>query len=367
MADETDDSQKTEDPSGRKLSQARSKGQVVHSREVGTWLMLAMGGGIVLTLGPSIARTLVRDLRDFFAIEPFLSGDGVLWDAIEARLQDVAMALILPIVLLLFAALAGNIGQTGLVFATEKFSFDISRLSPFAGIGRIFSMRSVVDFLKNMGKIGLVAVIVAWIILPEMNHFTTLATVAVEDIMSEIYRVLFRLVIGVLIIFAAIALADYVYQRFAFMKSMRMSKQEVKEEHKQSEGDPMVRARLRSIRLQRARRRMMAAVPTASVVVTNPTHFAVALKYEMGAAGAPRVVAKGADLVALRIRELAKENDVPVVENPPLARALYAGVDLDREIPAEHYKAVAEIIGYIFRLKGKMKGNASRPHGIVLK
>jgi flagellar biosynthetic protein FlhB len=144
----------------------------------------------------------------------------------------------------------------------------------------------------------------------------------------------------------------------SFMRSMRMSKQEVKEENKQAEGDPVIRARLRAIRMNRARKRMMAAVPKASVVITNPTHYAVALQYEMGERGAPKVVAKGADLVAQKIREIAKEHDVPIVENPPLARALYAGVEIDREIPPEHYKAVAEIISYVFRLKGKLRPQA---------
>jgi flagellar biosynthetic protein FlhB len=366
MADETDDSQKTEDPSGRKLLQARERGQVIQSREVGTWFMLAMGGGLVLTLGPSIGRTIQDSLRGFFVITPYLAEGGLLWGPIEGSLKEVALALVLPLILLLAAAIGGNVAQTGLVFATEKFQLDISRLSPISGFGRLFKMRTLIDFLKNLGKVAIVTAVVVWIIMPEMNHFIVLTTVAVEDIMSEIYRVLFRLVIGVLVVLTALALGDYVYQRFSFMKSMRMSKQEVKEEHKQSEGDPAVRARLRQIRMSRARRRMMAAVPTASVVVTNPTHFAVALKYEMGAAGAPKLVAKGADLIALRIRELAAEHDIPVVENPPLARALYAGVDIDREIPAEHYKAVAEIIGYVFRLKGKMKGNPARPAAHVL-
>ena len=168
-----------------------------------------------------------------------------------------------------------------------------------------------------------------------------------------------RLLLGVLMVLTVLAGADYAYQRLQHMRSLRMSKREVKDEAKQSEGDPMIKGRLRQIRMDRARRRMMAAVPTASVVITNPTHYAVALKYDMGATGAPRVVAKGSDLVALRIREVAAENDVPVVENPPLARALHANVALDAEIPPEHYKAVAEIIGYIFRLKGKIRPRAA--------
>jgi flagellar biosynthetic protein FlhB len=158
-----------------------------------------------------------------------------------------------------------------------------------------------------------------------------------------------------------LAVTDYAYQRYTFTKSMRMTKQEVKEEHKQTEGDPKIKSKLRQIRMQRSRRRMMKAVPTASVIITNPTHFAVALLYEMGAASAPKVVAKGADLIALRIREIGEENDVPIVENPPLARSLYASVEIDHEIQPEHYKAVAEIISYVFRLKGKMKAPPRRP------
>jgi flagellar biosynthetic protein FlhB len=158
-------------------------------------------------------------------------------------------------------------------------------------------------------------------------------------------------------VLAGLAVFDYGYQYFDFRKSMRMSKQELKEEYKQTEGDPFIKAKLKQIRQERARKRMMAAVPDASVVITNPTHFAVALKYELGAQGAPKCVAKGADLIAARIREIAQENDVPLVENPPLARALYASVEVDQEIPPEHYKAVAEVISYIFRLKGKLKAS----------
>jgi flagellar biosynthetic protein FlhB len=176
---------------------------------------------------------------------------------------------------------------------------------------------------------------------------------------GELQGQMLRLLAGVAAVLAGLAIFDYGYQYFDFRKSMRMSKQEQKEEYKQTEGDPHIKAKLRQIRMERARKRMMTAVPEASVVITNPTHFAVALKYEMGAAGAPKLVAKGADLVAARIRELAKANDVPLVENPPLARALYASVDLNQEIPPEHYKAVAEIISYVFRLKGKLNAKGS--------
>lgn len=162
-----------------------------------------------------------------------------------------------------------------------------------------------------------------------------------------------KIMVGACCVMFIVAILDYVYQRFEFMKQMRMSKQEIKDEHKQQEGDPLVKSKLRQIRMERARQRMMANVPSADVVITNPTHFAVALKYDTGIMGAPICIAKGVDTVAFRIRELAEELDIPVVENPPLARALHASVDLDEEIPYEHYKAVAEVISYVYRLKGK--------------
>jgi flagellar biosynthetic protein FlhB len=367
MADDSDDSQKTEDPSGRKLSRARERGQVIQSRDIGTWFMLATGAGIVLLFGPSIARTMERTLVSFIELRPFLDRDGLRWDAVASALGTIAGTLVLPMLFLVVAAIAGTVGQTGLLFATEKFNLDFSRLSPIAGFGRLFSIRGLFDFLKSLGKVAIVAAVAGWMLVPEFDRLDLLIGMGDSAILPETYRLVFRLLLGVLSVLAAIAVGDYVYQRFAFLKSMRMSKQEVKEEHKQSEGDPVVRGRLRQIRIERARRRMMAAVPGASVVVTNPTHFAVALKYEMGSAGAPRVVAKGADLVAQRIREIAKENDVPIVENPPLARALYAGVEIDQEIPREHYRTVAEIISYVFRLKGKIKGDGPQPAGTVLR
>jgi flagellar biosynthetic protein FlhB len=188
-----------------------------------------------------------------------------------------------------------------------------------------------------------------------VSDFVALAAVDIFAMLDYLRRETVRLTFIVLLIVTVMAAADYVYQRWSFLQQMRMTKQEVKDEHKQTEGDPMIKSRLRSLRMQRARQRMMAAVPKASVVITNPTHYAVALKYDMDAMGAPILVAKGADLIALRIRELADENEVPIVENPPLARALFATVELDQEVPPEHYKAVAEVISYVMKLKGSLE------------
>jgi flagellar biosynthetic protein FlhB len=257
------------------------------------------------------------------------------------------------------AALAGSLVQTGLVLATARIGFDAERLSIIKGFSRLFSLRALTDFIKNLSKVTAASAALLWLFAPELKRLPLLSTAGAGALMAELYSMILRLALAVLVVLAFIAVIDYGYQRFSFLRGQRMSKQEVKEEHKQAEGDPIVRSRLRQIRMERARRRMMAAVPTASVVITNPTHYAVALKYAEGDKGAPKVVAKGADLVAERIREVARENDVPLVANPPLARALYASVELDHEIPPEHYRAVAEIISYVFRLKGKAR--AERP------
>ena len=276
----------------------------------------------------------------------------------QSTLAQVSFVLALPLLIFVIAAVAGTMIQIGLVFATEKLGFDLSRISPLGGFKRLFSVRAGVEFFKSLGKVGTVAVVAAWMAFPAIGQLERLTREPAELLPNELYKFILRLLFGVLAVVTVLALFDYVYQRLAFMRSMRMSKQEVKEENKQAEGDPIIRARLRAIRMNRARKRMMAAVPKASVVITNPTHFAVALQYEMGGTGAPKVVAKGADLVALKIREIATEHDVPIVENPPLARALYASVEVDREIPQEHYKAVAEIISYVFRLKGMLRPQA---------
>jgi flagellar biosynthesis protein FlhB len=348
-----DDSQKTEQPSGRKLAKARSQGQVVQSREINSLFMLGTGAGLILFAAPSLAARLNHTLARFLDPATLLDANGIRWHAIELLLRQIGAGFIVPVLLLVVMAIAGSVMQTGFVLATDKIGFDASRLSPISGFERLFSFRGLSEFLKGVIKAAIAAAIAAWLALPEVAHLPLFTSLDAMALMGELRSLILRLTGGVLAFLAVLALLDYGYQRFIFLRSLRMSKQEVKEEHKQSEGDPIVKARLRQIRMERARKRMMAAVPTASVVITNPTHFAVALKYEMGDKGAPRVVAKGADLVAHRIREVARENGVPLVENPPLARALYATVDIDREIPEEHYRAVAEIISYVFRLKGK--------------
>jgi flagellar biosynthetic protein FlhB len=215
----------------------------------------------------------------------------------------------------------------------------------------MFGMKSIVEFGKGLLKLAIVGAIALMVVWPEFSGLEQLPSYSMPDLLHFTGHVAGKLMIATLSIVTLIAAADLFYQRFSHMKSMRMSKQEVRDEHKQSDGDPMIKGRLRQLRMERSRKRMMAAVPKATVIVTNPTHYSIALKYEHGSMEAPILVAKGVDEVAFRIRELAKKHDIPIVENPPLARALFASVEIDRPIPAEHYKAVAEIIGYVMKLK----------------
>ena len=354
MAD-TEDNQKTEQPSQRKLQRARAQGQVVQSREINSWIMLATGSALVLLLGPALSRSLEHTLARFLDPASLLAADGVRWDAVRQLLIEIGTGFILPAGAVIAAGLAGSLLQNGLVLAVERIGFDFSRLSPAQGLARLFSLRAAGELVKNLAKVAGISVAILWMLSPELDRLPLLSALPAAALPAELMHLLRRLALVVLVALALIAAIDYGYQRLIFLRQMRMSRQEVKEEHKQAEGDPAVKARLRQLRMERARKRMMAAVPTASVVITNPTHYAVALKYELGDKGAPKLVAKGADLIAQRIRELARENGVPLVENPPLARSLYASVDLDQEIPPEHYRAVAEVINYVFRLKGKLR------------
>ena len=352
---EEDDSQKTEDPSGRKLDRGRQRGQVVQSQEVAHWGILMVSALLILFAAPWAMKRIAHVSLPYLESPGQMSAD---FSRINSLLVEIAWGLtaaLWPVFMfLIIAGLAVNIAQTGLVWADEKFDFDLSRISPLKGLQRLFSTRTVVEFVKGVIKIFVVGVIIFTFALPLLKEAELMPAMEIGAVLDRSEAVVLRVVTSALAVLTVIAGFDYFYQRFAFMKQMRMTKHEVKEENKQTEGDPHVKARIRRLRAERARRRMMAAVPKATVVITNPTHYAVALAYEMEKMDAPKLVAKGIDFLAQRIREVAEENGVPVVENPPLARALYASVELDGEIPVEHYKAVAEVIGFVMRLKRKL-------------
>ena len=348
-----DDSQKTEDPTGRRLQEARDQGQVAKSQEVNNLLMILALTISVVVFGGSMARDIVNMSLPFIETPDMVPTDiGHLTTMGWKLLGLVLLAGAAPLVIALFAAFGAGYLQFGLLLSGESLMPSLEKISPMAGLKRIFSLRSFADFIKGLLKIAIVGGIVYVVITPSVGDLHKLIGMEIVQLLGVIVSLLNRLLFTVFAAMVVIAALDVFYQRYEHIKGLRMSRQEIKDEMRESEGDPMVKGRLRQLRMERARKRMMAEVPKADVVVTNPTHYAVALRYDPQMSS-PKVVAKGVDKVAAKIREIAKENDVPVVENPPLARGLYAAVDVDQEITPEFYKAVAEVIGYIYRLKRK--------------
>jgi len=358
MADE-DDSQKTEDPTARKLAQAKEKGQVGSSQEVKSWAILLVGGMGLAMLSPWMMTGLAEYMLIFVE-----QADTIVLEraAMPALFADALLQIGLytsPMFSALFlAAIVANVAQTGLIVAPSKLKPELKKISLLAGVKRMFSARSLVEFLKGIFKLTVLSTVAFYMARPWFDDVQVMPDVDVELGMEKLFIVCIALITGSLIVLTIVAVLDFVYQKFEFTKSMRMSHKDLKDEYKDTEGDPQIKARIRKIRTQRAQQRMMDNVPSADVVITNPTHYAVALQYNMEGMEAPKLVAKGVDSLAFRIREMAEANDVPIVENPPLARALYAAVEIDQEIPVEHYHAVAEVIGYIMKLKGKKSGGS---------
>jgi flagellar biosynthetic protein FlhB len=353
VAEDHDQSQKTEEPSQRRLEEARRKGQVASSREVNNALVLASGALFVGVLAPDGAARLTQALQPFLERpHAFAIDAAALSSALQALLAALGWILLPAALLFLGAALASGLIQHGPVWSAAPLAPKLERISPTAGARRLFSGRSLVEFAKSLVKIVLVgaaAVVLLWPAAPRV-----LAALGLEaaPLLGLLHTLALRLLVGVAALTALCAVLDSLYQRYERHRQLRMSRRDLQDEFKQTEGDPLLKARLRSLRLERARRRMMAEVPKATVVVTNPSHVAVALRYEPTMA-APRLVAKGIGALAERIRAAARAHGVPVVRNPPLARALHGAVALGAEIPPAQYRAVAEVIGFVLRVRGR--------------
>lgn len=349
---EQDNAQKTEKPTPKRLEQARERGEVATSQDVKSWGLLAAGVLCLFLLAPAAAQRLALSGQQVLgSAEAFSIDDESVQPALAGLVVDVAWTLAPIVAALAFAAVAASVIQSGLIWAPQRIAPKLSRISPASGAKRLFSARALVEFGKGVLKLVAVGAVCAIIARSLFDDLVVLPALPIGTLVEKVDRVAIWLPAGTLAVLTLIAGLDFAYQRFAFLKQMRMTRQEVRDELKQSDGDPQIKARIRRLRNERARQRMMAAVPEAAVVITNPTHYAIALAYEMPAMAAPKVVAKGVDSLAQRIRAVAEANEVPVIENPPLARALYAAVDLDDEIPVEHYQAVAKVIGYVMRLK----------------
>jgi flagellar biosynthetic protein FlhB len=347
---EQDDNERTEDPTQKKLDDALQRGDVAKSQEVNTWFVIAGGALLLMAFSGPMANGLATTLRGLVAHSGSIRVDGRGFTSIVETLSlEVVAAVAIPLLLLALAAVGGNMIQHRLVWSTEALKPKFSKISPMAGFGRLFSKQALANFVKGLIKLALIGTIMTALIYPERFRVDALVRIDPAAMLSITQSLSLQMMGAVVAVLALIAAADYLFQYRQWFERQKMSVRELKEEFKQTNGNPEVKAKIRQIRQTRSRKRMMAAVPDASVVITNPTHFAVALKYERGM-NAPICVAKGADLIARKIREVATEHNIPIVENPPLARALHATVEIDQEIAPEHYQAVAEVIGYVMRL-----------------
>jgi flagellar biosynthetic protein FlhB len=348
---EQDDAEKTEDPTQKKLDDALEKGDVAKSQEVSTWFAMLGTGMVIAILAPSTAESLYAALRGYLVhAHDIPVGGAELTELWRSTGLKVAAILAFPLLLLLLLAVAGNMIQHNLVWTTERMKPKLEKISPVAGFKRLFSSESLVNFAKGLVKIFVVGGLMVAVIWPHRAEIDTMILRETGLLLVEVRDLILQLVMAVLGVMTVVAALDYLWQRKKWFEKQKMSQREIKDEYKQSEGDPLVKGKIRQLRMERSRKRMMASVPDATVVVTNPTHYAVALKYENGMQ-APICVAKGTDRVALRIREVAKENEVPVIENPPLARALFASIDIEQEVPEDQYRAVAEVIGFVYRMR----------------
>ncbi|MGB3273879.1 MAG: flagellar biosynthesis protein FlhB [Xanthobacteraceae bacterium] len=351
MAEDSDTSDKTEDPTQKRLDDAHERGDVAKSQEVNTWFMIAGGTLVLSSFGASAGQGILAPLRNLVANAAVMPTDGASLIALTGQIGLALLAALgVPFLLLMLAAAAGNMVQHRPVWSAEALKPKLSKLSPLTGAKRVFGKQAAANFAKGLFKIVLLGAVMLAILWPQRNRLEPMVRQDPATLLGETTGLTLQLLAAAVALLAIVAIADFLFQYRQWFQKQKMSMQEMKEEFKQSEGDPHIKARIRQLRMARMRRRMMAAVPQASVVITNPTHFAVALKYERGMS-APVCVAKGTDLIAFKIREVAGAHDIPIVENVPLARALHAAVDIDEEIPVEHYQAVAEVIGFVMRLK----------------
>lgn len=363
MAEENDNSQeKTEEPTPRRLEKAREDGQTARSKELATMAVLIAGAVGLLVFGAFIGQSLIRVMRDSFVLERRDIFDTTQMSLhLGAAAQEAALALMPLMIVLLIAAIAGSIGIGGLLFSGKAIAPKLNRMDPIKGLGRMFSMRSLIELVKAIAKVGLVLTI-AIIILNLRTE--DLLSIAEEPLLPAMAHVLWTMGWSFFLLACAtiiIAIIDVPFQIYDHQKKLRMTKQEVKDEYKDTEGKPEVKGKIRQLQREMAQRRMMQEVPGADVVITNPTHYAVALKYDQKRMAAPVVVAKGSDETAFKIMEIAREHKVELLRTPPLTRAVYHNTKLGEEIPDGLYMAIAQVLAYVFQLRQYRRGRGDKP------
>ncbi len=350
--EDEDESSKTEEPSERKLSKAKEEGDVAISQDVKSFIMLVGMVFMVWLVAPLMMKWFYAMGHGFVENPQNIQTDPFHLQLVFARTAlKVLKILAIPFLMFMILGVFASVSQTGFIYSPKRLLPNWNKLNIFAALKNFINMQKIVESIKGIVKITLVSVISIWIIKPYLTDVNLMPSMDKMGILDFIHKVIVLLVFTITIAVLVLGIVDYLYQRYAYLKKLRMTKQELKEEYKEMEGDPIVKSRIKQIRNERARRRMMENVPKADVVIVNPTHYAVALEYKMETMDVPIVVAKGVDNIALKIKEVANENNIPIVENPPLARALYASVDIDEPILYEHFLAVAEVIKYVLSLK----------------
>ena len=363
MAEHNDDQERTEQPSEKRLREAREKGDIPRSRDLSGSVVVLAGVATLISGG----QHSLGHVRHIYSLGLSYSRDALSSDELSTRILSLAMheamALFAPVaVATMLAALAAPILLGGLSFSTQALEPKFERLDPISGLGRIFAMRGLVELAKSLVKLLLIGTVLVMVMKNWQTDLMATGRGEVNAGMVMSFGLLGHAALLFGSILALIGGVDALYQKFDHNKRLRMSRQELKDESKESDGNPELKGRIRQMQFQMARKRMMQELPKADVVITNPTHFAVALRYDEGRMGAPRVIAKGVDELAQQIRLVAGSHRIPMVEAPPLARALYATTQLDREIPASLYVAVAQVLAYVFQLKqAKVRGDEPPP------
>ncbi len=363
MAEDDDDASKTEEPTQKKLDEAKKKGQMISSREINHFFMILALTFFVMAIAPMMGKQGITLLSPFITHPESIRMGSAEVSRLMRHVAIGAMALLaMPLLVTFIAAIAPAVVQKKWVFSAENMKPKLSKISPLSGFKRVLGLKAIIEFIKNLLKLVVVAIVAVMVALPFKEQIAGAMRGQKLHMMELAQHIAGKMLIGACIVLFLLSIFDYFYQRQVFLKQMRMTKQELKDEYKQQEGDPHIKGKLRAIRRDKARKRMMANVPKADVIITNPTHYSVALKYDSTTMPAPVVLAKGTDEVALRIREMGEKHKVPVMRNPPLARVLYDTTEIDDEIPIEHYQAVAKVIGYVYKLKGKTINKAPTIH-----
>lgn len=348
--------EKTEKATPKKKQDARNKGQVAKSQDIAPALALTSIFLVLLIAGSWMFENFLEIMRESLTRYTLMEVNEENLGFITNQLLFEGIKIVGPVLgVALLIALAANYMQVGVLFTTEPLMMKLEKLNPLEGAKRIFSMRSVVELIKSLLKISAGLYVAYMILFDSTDELMRLSLESIEAVLLFTAAKVVKLGLFIGLTFFVLAAMDYAYQRFEYEKSLRMSKQDIKDEYKKSEGDPLIKGKIKEKQRQMAMRRMMQELPKADVVITNPTHFAVAVKYEAGSMTAPTVIAKGQDFLALKIKEIAKKNRIVVMENKPLARALFSQVEIGEQIPEELFKAVAEVLAYVYKLQGKAR------------